>query len=166
MSLTLPFFLTSRKEDWNHKIQRRTKPDNEIGPWSFLQFHIFYQTNLMQCFLFPFCFRSMNLIDFHLAQTMIFAIEEINNSSSLLPNISIGYRIYDSCGSTLSSMRAVMALMNGQERTVGKTCSGQSAVHAIIGASDSSSTIVMSRSTGAFQIPVVMKSHIHLNNSV
>lgn len=108
----------------------------------------------------------MNLIDFHLAQTMIFAIEEINNSSSLLPNISIGYRIYDSCGSTLSSMRAVMALMNGQERTVGKTCSGQSAVHAIIGASDSSSTIVMSRSTGAFQIPVVMKSHIHLNNSV
>uniref|UniRef100_A0A8K9X3M4 Olfactory receptor C family, h1 n=1 Tax=Oncorhynchus mykiss TaxID=8022 RepID=A0A8K9X3M4_ONCMY len=103
----------------------------------------------------PLICSSMNLIDFHLAQTMIFAIEEINNSSSLLPNISIGYRIYDSCGSTLSSMRAVMALMNGQERTVGKTCSGQSAVHAIIGASDSSSTIVMSRSTGAFQIPVI-----------
>uniref|UniRef100_A0A673X043 Olfactory receptor C family, h1 n=1 Tax=Salmo trutta TaxID=8032 RepID=A0A673X043_SALTR len=106
----------------------------------------------------PLTCSSMNLIDFHLAQTMIFAIEEINNSSSLLPNISIGYRIYDSCGSTLSSMRAVMALMNGQERTVGKTCSGQSAVHAIIGASDSSSTIVMSRSTGAFQIPVI--SHL------
>ncbi|CDQ88096.1 unnamed protein product [Oncorhynchus mykiss] len=106
----------------------------------------------------PLICSSMNLIDFHLAQTMIFAIEEINNSSSLLPNISIGYRIYDSCGSTLSSMRAVMALMNGQERTVGKTCSGQSAVHAIIGASDSSSTIVMSRSTGAFQIPVI--SHL------
>ncbi|CDQ88095.1 unnamed protein product [Oncorhynchus mykiss] len=103
----------------------------------------------------PLICSSMNLIDFHLAQTMIFAIEEINNSSSLLPNISIGYRIYDTCGSTLSSMRAVMALMNGQERTVGKTCSGQSAVHAIIGASDSSSTIVMSRSTGAFQIPVI-----------
>uniref|UniRef100_A0A4W5PDC6 Olfactory receptor C family, h1 n=1 Tax=Hucho hucho TaxID=62062 RepID=A0A4W5PDC6_9TELE len=95
---------------------------------------------------------------FHRHTTMIFAIEEINNSSSLLPNMSIGYRIYDSCGLTLSSMRAVMALMNGQERTVGKTCSGQSAVHAIIGASDSSSTIVMSRSTGAFQIPVI--SHL------
>uniref|UniRef100_A0A4W5PF95 Olfactory receptor C family, h1 n=1 Tax=Hucho hucho TaxID=62062 RepID=A0A4W5PF95_9TELE len=106
----------------------------------------------------PLTCSSMNLIDFHFAQTMIFAIEEINNSSSLLPNMSIGYRIYDSCGLTLSSMRAVMALMNGQERTVGKTCSGQSAVHAIIGASDSSSTIVMSRSTGAFQIPVI--SHL------
>ncbi|KAK6296395.1 hypothetical protein J4Q44_G00325370 [Coregonus suidteri] len=103
----------------------------------------------------PLTCSSMNLQDVHFAQTMIFAIEEINNSTSLLPNISIGYRIYDSCGSTLSSMHVAMALMNGQERTVGKTCSGQSAVHAIIGASDSSSTIVMSRSTGAFQIPVI-----------
>ncbi|XP_041734787.1 extracellular calcium-sensing receptor-like [Coregonus clupeaformis] len=89
---------------------------------------------------------------------MIFAIEEINNSDILLPNVSIGYRIYDNCGSTLSSMRAAMALMNGHERTVGKTCSGQSAVHAIIGESESSSTIVMSRTTGPFQIPVISHS--------
>lgn len=86
---------------------------------------------------------------------MIFAIEEINSSEYLLPNVSIGYHIYDNCGSTLSSMRAAMALMNGGERTVGKTCSGQSAVHAIIGESESSSTIVLSRTTGPFKIPLV-----------
>lgn len=86
---------------------------------------------------------------------MIFAIEEINKSDVLLPNVSIGYRIYDNCGSTLSSMRAVMALMNGDEWSVGKSCTGQSAVHAIIGESESSSTIVLSRTTGPFQIPVV-----------
>uniref|UniRef100_A0A6Q2ZC96 G-protein coupled receptors family 3 profile domain-containing protein n=1 Tax=Esox lucius TaxID=8010 RepID=A0A6Q2ZC96_ESOLU len=97
---------------------------------------------------------SINLREFRFAQTMIFAIEEINNSS-LLPNISIGYRIYDGCGSTLSTMHATMALMNGQERMVEKSCLGQSAVHAIIGTSDSSTTIAMSRSTGAFQIPVI-----------
>lgn len=86
---------------------------------------------------------------------MIFAIEEINKSEYLLPNVSIGYRIYDNCGSTLSSMRAVMALMNGDEWSVGNSCSGQSAVHAIIGESESSSTIVLSRTTGPFKIPVV-----------
>ncbi|XP_054454258.1 extracellular calcium-sensing receptor-like [Anoplopoma fimbria] len=86
---------------------------------------------------------------------MIFAIQEINNSSSLLPNISIGYKVFDSCGSTLPSMRAVMGLMNGQERTLGKTCSRQSSVHAIIGASESSSTIVMLQISGIFQIPVI-----------
>jgi len=86
---------------------------------------------------------------------MIFAIEEINNSIFLLPNVSIGYRIYDNCGSTLTSMRAAMALMNGDEWILGKRCSGQSAVHAIIGESESSSTIVLSRTTGPFKIPVV-----------
>lgn len=91
---------------------------------------------------------------------MIFAIEEINNSSSLLPNISIGYKVFDSCGLTLPSTRAVMGLMNGQKRTLDKTCSSQSSVHAIIGASESSSTIVMLQISGIFQIPVVIISNI------
>ncbi|KAJ7995388.1 hypothetical protein DPEC_G00244050 [Dallia pectoralis] len=102
----------------------------------------------------PLTCSSINLREFRFAQTMIFAIEEINNSF-LLPNISIGYRIYDGCGSSLSTLRASMGLMNGQERTVGKSCFSQSAVHAIIGSSESSTTIAMSQSTGAFQIPVI-----------
>uniref|UniRef100_A0A3B5BLM5 Extracellular calcium-sensing receptor-like n=1 Tax=Stegastes partitus TaxID=144197 RepID=A0A3B5BLM5_9TELE len=101
---------------------------------------------------------SVNLREFRFAQTMIFAIEEINKSTFLLPNVSVGYRIYDNCGSTLSSMRAVMALMNGDEWTLEKKCSGQSAVHAIIGESESSSTIVLSRTTGPFKIPVISHS--------
>uniref|UniRef100_A0A3B5B8C1 Extracellular calcium-sensing receptor-like n=1 Tax=Stegastes partitus TaxID=144197 RepID=A0A3B5B8C1_9TELE len=98
---------------------------------------------------------SINFREFRFAQTMIFAIEEINNSSSLLPNISLGYKIFDSCGSTLPSTRAMMGLMNGQERILGNNCSGQSSVLAVIGASESSSTIVMLQISGIFQIPVI-----------
>uniref|UniRef100_A0A7N8XRY2 Olfactory receptor C family, g4 n=1 Tax=Mastacembelus armatus TaxID=205130 RepID=A0A7N8XRY2_9TELE len=101
---------------------------------------------------------SVNLREFRFAQTMIFAIEEINKSAFLLPNVSIGYRIYDNCGSTLSSMRAVMALINGDDWAVENICFGQSAVHAIIGESESSSTIVLSRTTGPFKIPVISHS--------
>uniref|UniRef100_A0A3Q3M5W6 Extracellular calcium-sensing receptor-like n=1 Tax=Mastacembelus armatus TaxID=205130 RepID=A0A3Q3M5W6_9TELE len=71
----------------------------------------------------PLICSRINFREFRFAQTMIFAIEEINNSSSLLPNISIGYKVFDTCGSTLPSTRAVMGAMNGHERTVGKTCS-------------------------------------------
>ncbi|XP_046907845.1 extracellular calcium-sensing receptor-like [Hypomesus transpacificus] len=106
----------------------------------------------------PITCSVVNLREFRFAQTMIFAIEEINQSDALLPNVSIGYRIYDNCGSTLSSMRAAMALMNGAERTSGRNCSGQSAVHAIIGESESSSTIVLTRTTGPFKIPVISHS--------
>lgn len=103
-----------------------------------------------------FCPFRINFREFRFAQTMIFAIEEINNSSSLLPNISLGYKLFDSCGSTLPSTRALMGLINGQERTLAKICHGQSSVHAIIGASESSSTIVMLQISGIFQIPVVI----------
>ncbi|XP_035984762.1 extracellular calcium-sensing receptor-like [Fundulus heteroclitus] len=101
---------------------------------------------------------SIDLWQFRFAQTMIFAIEEINRKKDLLPNVAIGYRIYDNCASTLSSRSAVMALMNGDEMTLGNSCSGQSAVHAIIGESESTSTIVLSRITGPFQIPVISHS--------
>ncbi|XP_061073588.1 extracellular calcium-sensing receptor-like [Conger conger] len=102
----------------------------------------------------PTC-TSLNLREFRFAQTMIFAIEEINNSSSLLPNMSIGYKIYDTCGFTLSSVKTAMALMNGEEGPEGKLCSGSAAVHAIIGESESSSTIAMARIAGPFHIPVI-----------
>uniref|UniRef100_A0A672Z0K4 Extracellular calcium-sensing receptor-like n=1 Tax=Sphaeramia orbicularis TaxID=375764 RepID=A0A672Z0K4_9TELE len=105
---------------------------------------------LLFCVIFRINFR-----EFRFAHTMMFAIEEINKSSSLLPNISIGYKIFDSCGSTLPSVRAVMGLMNQQEKTLGKTCSSQSSVHAIVGASESSSTIVMLQTSGIFHIPVI-----------
>lgn len=98
---------------------------------------------------------SVNLREFRFAQTMVFAIEEINRSEFLLPNVSIGYLVYDTCGSTLSSVRAAMALMNGDAWISGKSCSRRSSVHAIIGESESSSTVVLSRLTGPFKIPVV-----------
>ncbi|XP_026783478.3 extracellular calcium-sensing receptor-like [Pangasianodon hypophthalmus] len=103
----------------------------------------------------PLICTSFNLREFRFAQTMTFVIEEINRSSSLLPNISIGYRIYDNCGSRLLSMKASMALMNGQDITADDACSGQAVVQAIIGESESSPTIVLTKTTGPFNIPVI-----------
>ncbi|XP_072314524.1 extracellular calcium-sensing receptor-like [Eucyclogobius newberryi] len=95
---------------------------------------------------------GVNSRELRFAHTMIFAIEEINNSGVLLPNISIGYKVLDNCG---SAQQAVMTLLNGQERDFGETCSGQTLVHAIVGASESSSTIVMLQTAGIFHIPVI-----------
>ncbi len=101
----------------------------------------------------------MNLRDFRLAQLMIFAIEEINRSESLLPNVSIGYRIYDTCGSRLSTMSATIGVMNGQDFGPGDRCNGRPPLHAIIGESESSATVILSRTTGPFKIPVVRSSN-------
>lgn len=110
--------------------------------------------------LIYFLYFRINLREFRFAQTMIFAIEEINNSSFLLPNISIGYKIFDTCGLTLPSTRAMMGLINGKTNASDQGCSRRTSVHAIIGASESSSTIVMLQISGIFHIPMVIMCQI------
>ncbi|KAM9481508.1 extracellular calcium-sensing receptor-like [Clarias gariepinus] len=100
------------------------------------------------------CIR-FNLRGLRVTQTMTFAIDEINRSNHLLPNISIGYRIYDNCGSRLLSMKAAMALMNGMERTADNACSGQAVVQTIIGESESTPTVALAKTTEPFTIPVI-----------
>ncbi|KAF4071906.1 hypothetical protein AMELA_G00268180 [Ameiurus melas] len=103
----------------------------------------------------PLICTSSDLGEFRFAQTMIFTVDEINRSNSLLPNISIGYKIYDNCLSSLLSMKAAMALMNGMDITGDYACSGQAVVQAIIGESESTSTIALTKTTGPFMIPVI-----------
>ncbi|XP_056334372.1 extracellular calcium-sensing receptor [Danio aesculapii] len=98
---------------------------------------------------------SVSLRDFRLAQILIFAIEEINRSESLLPKVSLGYKIYDTCSSKLSSMSATMALMNSFEFAGRDKCNRQTSIHAIIGETESSATVILTRTTGPFKIPVI-----------
>ncbi|XP_036391823.1 extracellular calcium-sensing receptor-like [Megalops cyprinoides] len=87
---------------------------------------------------------------------MIFAIEEINNRTDLLPGVSLGYKIYDACGSIPLAIRSAMALMNGYEEMLTDTsCSIPAAVQAIIGESGSSPTIALSSVVGLFHIPLI-----------
>uniref|UniRef100_A0A8C6KAV4 G-protein coupled receptors family 3 profile domain-containing protein n=1 Tax=Nothobranchius furzeri TaxID=105023 RepID=A0A8C6KAV4_NOTFU len=73
--------------------------------------------------------------EFQLAQAMRFAIEEINNSSDLLPEIFLGYKIYDTCGSNARSVQVALALLNSNENVSApsKACSRPAQVQAIMG---------------------------------
>lgn len=87
----------------------------------------------------------------------MFAIEEINNSTNLLPGITIGYQIYDSCASVSIAVQTAFQLTNGQdlEFDTRQNCSNSGRVMAIVGESGSSASIAMSRVTGSFNIPQV-----------
>ncbi|XP_064158718.1 extracellular calcium-sensing receptor-like [Anguilla rostrata] len=94
--------------------------------------------------------------DFQLAQTMIFATEEINNRTDILPGVSLGYKIHDSCASPIFATRAAMTMMNGYEDTLSDTsCSTPAVVQAIIGASISTNAIAIAATVGLFQIPLI-----------
>ncbi|XP_066566411.1 extracellular calcium-sensing receptor-like [Amia ocellicauda] len=101
-----------------------------------------------------------HLREFKFAQTMIFAIEEINNNTELLPDVSLGYRIYSVCNTIPASIRAVLNLVNGQEGggIFEKSCTKPPNVHAIIGQSSSSINIATATTIGPFHVPVI--SHL------
>ncbi|XP_029964414.1 extracellular calcium-sensing receptor-like [Salarias fasciatus] len=91
------------------------------------------------------------------AYTMMFAIEEINNSSQLLPGVTLGYWIFDSCPSIPLSIRASLNLMNRYDNGT-PSCNKLSNVHAVIGETTSTSTIGIARTMGPFHIPVISHS--------
>nr|XP_046246211.1 extracellular calcium-sensing receptor-like [Scatophagus argus] len=88
---------------------------------------------------------------------MVFAIEEINNSSELLPGIKLGYQIHDTCAAVPVVVQAAFQLLNGLDPVfyTGDNCSQSGMMMAIIGESGSTQSISMSRVIGAFDIPQV-----------
>lgn len=49
---------------------------------------------------------------FRWLMTMVFAVEEINHSSVLLPGVTLGYRITDSCDNVHHSLKALFPLIS------------------------------------------------------
>ncbi|XP_067363754.1 extracellular calcium-sensing receptor-like [Channa argus] len=100
---------------------------------------------------------SLNFRDFQIALAMIFTIEQINNSTDVLPGISLGYKIYDTCDFIPRSVRVALALANGNEvvSAESETCTRPAQVQAIMG--DTSSSICMAVATvnGPFNIPLI-----------
>ena len=91
------------------------------------------------------------------SRAMVFAIEEINNSTELLPGIKLGYQIHDSCASVPLTMLVAFQLSNGLEPVfyTGNNCSQSGVVMAIVGESGSTPSISMARIIGSFNIPQV-----------
>uniref|UniRef100_A0AAY4DRR8 G-protein coupled receptors family 3 profile domain-containing protein n=1 Tax=Denticeps clupeoides TaxID=299321 RepID=A0AAY4DRR8_9TELE len=98
----------------------------------------------------------LNYRAFQYAQSILYAIEEINNSTTLLPGLSLGFKIYDSCGSAAEAVRRAMVLCNGYEETASEEpCTDSFQVLAIIGESTSSQCMSIATSIGPFHIPQI-----------
>ncbi|XP_076591225.1 extracellular calcium-sensing receptor-like [Chaetodon auriga] len=101
---------------------------------------------------------SLNFRGFQYAQAMLFAIEEINNSTDLLPGISLGYKIYDACASISRGVRVALVLANGNEMVSalsGAACTRPAQVQAIMGETFSSPCMAIATVIGPFHIPLI-----------
>uniref|UniRef100_A0A669ENA9 G-protein coupled receptors family 3 profile domain-containing protein n=1 Tax=Oreochromis niloticus TaxID=8128 RepID=A0A669ENA9_ORENI len=104
----------------------------------------------------PTC-HGMYVLGFKLAQTMAFAIDEINRNSNLLPNVTLGYTLYDNCFELGIGFRGALSLASGQEDqiVVDDTCVGNPPVVGIVGHPSSTISIAISNILGLYRVPMV-----------
>ncbi|KAM9852844.1 extracellular calcium-sensing receptor-like [Aulostomus maculatus] len=101
--------------------------------------------------------QGFDILGFRHAQTMAFAVNEINRNSNLLPNLTLGYSLYDNCATLGIAFRAAMSLASGQEEQIvlEETCVGAPPVLGIVGDAYSTFTIAMSSVIGLYKLPIV-----------
>ncbi|RXN09915.1 extracellular calcium-sensing receptor-like protein [Labeo rohita] len=96
------------------------------------------------------------MTSFQQARTMVFAISEINNNPSLLPNITLGYQIFDNCLRLGVAFRGAIALASGTKETVSDlNCKGPPPVIGLIGDPGSTHSIAISSVLGLFRVPMI-----------
>ncbi|XP_056334607.1 extracellular calcium-sensing receptor [Danio aesculapii] len=96
------------------------------------------------------------MASFQQAQTMVYAINEINNNSDLLPNITLGYHLYDNCVKLGVAFRSATALVSGTEESFNVfNCTGPPPIIGIVGDPGSTHCIAISSVLGLFRIPMV-----------
>ncbi|KAG7464388.1 extracellular calcium-sensing receptor-like [Solea senegalensis] len=104
----------------------------------------------------PTCY-GFDVLGYRQAQSMAFAIDEINRNSNLLPNVTLGYSLYDNCLQVGIGFRAALTLVSGQEEevTLQDSCVGTPPVVGIVGDTTSSNSIAISAVLGLYRVPLV-----------
>ncbi|XP_073342646.1 extracellular calcium-sensing receptor-like [Pagrus major] len=104
----------------------------------------------------PSC-QGFDTLGFRHAMTMAFAIDEINNNSNLLPNVTLGYSLYDNCGALVVGFSGALSLASGREEQflLQENCLGSPPILGIVGDHYSTFSIAMANVLGLYKMPIV-----------
>ncbi|XP_072254962.1 extracellular calcium-sensing receptor-like [Pyxicephalus adspersus] len=89
-------------------------------------------------------------------QALRFAVNEINRSPSLLPNITLGFYAYDSCAVLQRELEGTLWMLTGHDWVIPNfRCRDRPPLAAIIGHSASSYSILMAHILGLYRHPQI-----------
>ncbi|XP_029441035.1 extracellular calcium-sensing receptor-like isoform X2 [Rhinatrema bivittatum] len=94
----------------------------------------------------------LQLVIYQRMQAMVFAVEEINRNGTLVPNITLGFWIYDSCDTPSWALQGTMWQLTGHKDPIPNyTCRGTSPLAAVLGDSKSRTSITMAQLLGVYK---------------
>ncbi|OCT68962.1 extracellular calcium-sensing receptor [Xenopus laevis] len=93
---------------------------------------------------------------------MVYSIMEINNSSDLLPNVTMGFQLYDSCYNEVRSLMGTSWIISGKEQFVPNfECHQHIMPSAIVGDMPSKASMPIARILGLYRYPQVSYASAH-----
>ncbi|XP_030043979.1 vomeronasal type-2 receptor 26-like [Microcaecilia unicolor] len=85
-----------------------------------------------------------------------YAIEEINQNPKILPNITLGFQITDSCTEAIISLCAASIILSGEENPIpGYSCHQHGQLAGVIGSLSSATSDAISKLTGVYRYPQI-----------
>ncbi|XP_040181751.1 taste receptor type 1 member 3-like [Rana temporaria] len=103
--------------------------------------------------------KNFNVHEFIGLLAMKFTVEEINNSSTILPNTRLGYDIYDTCCDTNATLQAALRFLSEREdSSIPVVCNYtnfEQQVVAVIGPSTSEMVAATAKLFGFFLLPQI-----------
>ncbi|XP_043929411.1 extracellular calcium-sensing receptor-like [Protopterus annectens] len=110
------------------------------------------QPDVLHCETFEFSFFERFL-------AMLFGIEEIQRNQNILPNITLGFRVFDSCTTVSGALEGTLRLLSGHETAVPNYfCDMSSSVKVIIGDAFSLTSVPMAKLLGVYRYPQISYS--------
>ncbi|KAE8620429.1 hypothetical protein XENTR_v10010248 [Xenopus tropicalis] len=89
-------------------------------------------------------------------QALIFAVEEINSNPELLPNITLGYEVVDTCYTLRRAAQGTLSMLSrGTESTPNYNCHQGTRLAGVVGDSGSTRSILMAQILGLYQYPQI-----------
>ncbi|XP_056401069.1 extracellular calcium-sensing receptor-like [Hyla sarda] len=93
---------------------------------------------------------------------VVYAIQEINQASDILPNITLGFKLYDSCYHQVRSLMGTTWILSGKKQTVPNfSCYKERMPSAIVGDMPSKASIPMARILGLYRYPQISYASAH-----
>ncbi|XP_075433875.1 extracellular calcium-sensing receptor-like [Ascaphus truei] len=116
-------------------------------------YSFYYETPKIDNFFRVFKFDPQN---YQSMRAMIFAVEEINSNPDLLPNITLGFQIFDTCVGTRRAAEGIFWIMSGGHGSIPNyRCHNGPPLAGVIGDSGSTRSIIMAQMLGLYRYPQI-----------
>ncbi|XP_068129493.1 extracellular calcium-sensing receptor-like [Hyperolius riggenbachi] len=100
--------------------------------------------------------RRFDMDCYRMLQTVFFALEEINSNPNILPNITLGFQMYDTCSVSHSELQGALEFLTESSPFIPNyRCNSKSPFMAVIGSIVSSNSKILADVLGVLRYPQV-----------